>query len=96
MKLVIEALRYGDIKPWVYNYTAYENCITEQGYRLSSVIYALGLSSTPIDSQRQQQLPQQAHPAVIPSADRSCVSHRSNSCPHAARDGSGQDEKGLH
>lgn len=48
------------------------------------------------DSQRQQQLPQQAHPAVLPPADRSCVSYWCHTCPHAAGDGSGQDEKRLH
>lgn len=48
------------------------------------------------DSQGQQQLPQQAHPAVLPPADRSCVSYWCHTCPHAAGDGPGQDEKRLH
>ena len=50
----------------------------------------------PADPQRQQQLPQQAHHSVLPPADRPRVSHRCHLCPHAAGDGSGQDEEGLH
>lgn len=40
--------------------------ISEKRYRLNSVVYALCVSTCPIDSQRQQQLPQRAHPAVLP------------------------------
>lgn len=50
----------------------------------------------PADSQRQQQLSWEAHHAVVPPADRQCLSNRRHSCAHAAGDGARQDEKGLY
>lgn len=50
----------------------------------------------PADSQRQQQLSGEAHHAVVPPADRQCLSNWRLSCAHAAGDGARQDEKGLY
>lgn len=50
----------------------------------------------PADSQRQQQLPWQAHHAVVPPADRQCPPNWGHSGPHAGGDGARQDEKGLY
>lgn len=58
--------------------------------------FCVGFVGLPVDSQGQQQLPQQAYSAVVPPADRPRLSDWCHPHHHAPGDGTGQDEKRLY
>lgn len=72
LKLVIDALRYGDIKPWVWKYSPVKCCITKK-----NISGCLMLSCDGFIPHRSTET------AVAPSASSSCspTTSRSTTCP---------------